>query len=66
MSKITIDFQTNSASFEEDFEFEVAEVLSRANSAFRNAGTGEGERITVPLRDTNGNKVGSITIDRRD
>jgi hypothetical protein len=58
--KITIEFSTASAAFEINFDYEVASICAQvANKQLASWLAGEHS----PLYDTNGNKVGSVSIE---
>lgn len=61
--KITISFDTNNAAFE-DFDDECDLVLTRALKVItQHAKTFvEGDITTQFLRDTNGNRIGTVTM----
>ena len=56
MSNITIKFNTDNAAFEDNSE-ELALVLAQAEKIIS---SGDFDK---PLRDSNGNKVGSVTVE---
>lgn len=56
MAKIKIEFNTDNAAFE-DADSEMAHVLEQARNII-NSGNYE-----KPLRDTNGNKIGTVSIE---
>lgn len=63
--KITIEFHTDNAAFEENLTLEIREVLERASSkVVWMVTTPEHYRCTSKLRDSNGNTVGTVKGER--
>jgi hypothetical protein len=58
--KITIEFDTDNAAFEDNFLMEVTKTLQQAKGAIIDSENNTG--IRRPLKDTNGNRVGVIDI----
>jgi hypothetical protein len=58
--KITIEFDTDNAAFEDDFMLEVTKTLQQAKGAIIDSENNTG--IRRPLKDTNGNRIGVINI----
>lgn len=58
--KVTIEFDTGNAAFEDDWEGEVAFVLAQAREKLIALGPEEGGR---KLYDSNGNKVGTVKVE---
>ena len=56
--KITIEFETGNAAFEDSPTEEIALILERLAKKFRSDGDLDGN----PVQDTNGNTVGRVTI----
>lgn len=56
MAKIKIEFNTDNAAFE-DADYEMAHVLEQAKNIIN---SGNYDR---PLRDSNGNKVGTVSLE---
>jgi hypothetical protein len=59
--KITIEFDTDNAAFEDSFLMAVTKTLSQAKEAILDS-----ENTTTirrPLKDTNGNRIGVVNID---
>lgn len=59
--KITIEFYTDNAAFEDNFLMEVTKALSQAKGVILDS-----ENTTAirrPLKDTNGNRIGVVNID---
>jgi len=56
--KITIDISTSNAAFEDDYEGEISLIMDTVSEAIH-------ERCeNCVVRDTNGNTIGSITINQ--
>ena len=60
MIKIIID--TNNDAFREDYTGEVARILSRTADKFRQYGVMNVLPPIIPLKDTNGNTVGTVEL----
>lgn len=61
MARVTIEFTTDNAAFDERPEEEVSAILNRLQaSILRNGLT---PHLSYPLRDSNGNRVGWCKID---
>jgi hypothetical protein len=58
--KITIEFDTDNAAFEDNFLMEVTKTLQQAKGVIIDSENNTG--IRRPLKDTNGNRVGVIDI----
>jgi hypothetical protein len=58
--KITIEFDTDNAAFEDNFLMEVTKTLQQAKGAIIDSENNTG--IRRPLKDTNGNRIGVINI----
>lgn len=59
--KITIEFDTDNAAFEDNFLMAVTKALSQAKEAIIDS-----ENTTTirrPLKDTNGNRIGVVNIE---
>ena len=59
--KITIEIDTESAAFEDDRFGEVTRILTRAKEEVMDC-LDDGCGIRVPIKDTNGNRVGVLEI----
>jgi len=59
--KITIEFDTDNAAFEDNFLMEVTKALSQAKGAIIDSENTTG--IRRPLKDTNGNRIGVVNIE---
>ncbi len=58
--KVTIEFDTDNAAFAENFEMEITQALKSARTALENSYNSTNLRRL--LRDTNGNRIGSVAI----
>lgn len=58
--KITIEFDTDNAAFEDNFLMEVTKALNQAKAAIIDSENNTG--IRRPLKDTNGNRIGVVEI----
>lgn len=58
--RITITVETGNAAFDDSPTEEVARILERLAQKFRDDGDLDG----LPVQDTNGNTVGTVTIRR--
>lgn len=63
--KITIELETDNAAFEDDFRFELKQILNQAFSKILSQKKRKPCKCTAPesidkLLDTNGNTVGSV------
>lgn len=57
MAKIVISFNTDNAAFEDNGDGEVSAVLEQAEKIIASG------NFEKPLRDTNGNKIGMVTME---
>ena len=58
--KINISFNTDSAAFEDSYEMEVARILRQIKDDLIDSNNTT--NIRSPLRDSNGNRIGTVTI----
>ena len=58
--KIQIEFDTNNAAFEDNFLMEVTKAIQQAKSAIIDSENNTG--IRRPIKDTNGNRIGVVSI----
>lgn len=59
--KITIEFDTDNAAFEDNFLMSVTKTLQQAKEAIIDSENTTG--IRRPLKDTNGNRIGVVNIE---
>ena len=59
--KINIEFDTDNAAFEDDRFGEVTRIITRAKEKVMDC-LNDGCGIRVPIKDTNGNRVGVLEI----
>ena len=59
--KVRIEFETDNAAFEDDFDGEVAFVFERARAHTLETLT-HGRPTEHPLRDSNGNTIGKVEV----
>lgn len=57
MAKIKIEFNTENAAFDDNADYEIGAVLEQAKNII-NSGN-----FDKPLRDSNGNKIGSVIVE---
>jgi hypothetical protein len=58
--KIVIEFDTNNATFEDNFLMEVTKAIQQAKAAIIDSENNTG--IRRPIKDTNGNRIGVVNI----
>ena len=63
MPRITITFDTDNAAFEgHDYDMEVERMMLRATFLLKHD-LPRGKAGSIPLRDTNGNTIGSVKVE---